>query len=180
MLRLKGTSSGTVTNGDGKYSIDSDANGTLVFSFVGYKTQEIAIEGKTSLNVTMSEGIVMDEVVVTALGISRDKKSIGYSTQTVDGESLAAQKDVNFMSTLSGQVAGAQIKNSGTMGGSANVIIRGYTSISGNNQPLFVVDGIPISNDITNTSNQQTGKRASIMVMQPWILILKILKMFLF
>ena len=64
----------------------------------------------------MSEGIVMDEVVVTALGISRDKKSIGYSTQTVDGESLAAQKDVNFMSTLSGQVAGAQIKNSGTMG----------------------------------------------------------------
>ena len=106
----------------------------------------------------MSEGIVMDEVVVTALGISRDKKSIGYSTQTVDGESLAAQKDVNFMSTLSGQVAGAQIKNSGTMGGSANVIIRGYTSISGNNQPLFVVDGIPISNDITNTSNQQTGR----------------------
>ena len=157
-VKVKGTSSGTVTNGDGKYSIDSDANGTLVFSFVGYKTQEIAVEGKTSLNVSMSEGIVMDEVVVTALGISRDKKSIGYSTQTVDGESLAAQKDVNFMSTLSGQVAGAQIKNSGTMGGSANVIIRGYTSISGNNQPLFVVDGIPISNDITNSSNQQTGR----------------------
>ena len=157
-VKVKGTSSGTVTNGEGKYTIESDANGTLVFSFVGYKTQEIAIEGKNSLNVTMSEGIVMDEVVVTALGISRDKKSIGYSTQTVDGESLAAQKDVNFMSTLSGQVAGAQIKNSGTMGGSANVIIRGYTSISGNNQPLFVVDGIPISNDITNTSNQQTGR----------------------
>lgn len=157
-VKVKGTSSGTVTNGEGKYSIESDANGTLVFSFVGYKKQEIAIQGKSSINVTMTEGIIMDEVVVTALGISRDKKSLGYATQTIDGDNLATMKDVNFMSSLSGQVAGAQIKNSGTMGGSANVIIRGYSSIDGNNQPLYVVDGIPINNDITNGSNQQTGR----------------------
>ena len=76
-VKLKGTNSGTVTNGDGKYLIESDANGTLVFSFVGYKTQEIAIQGKTSLNVTMTEGIIMDEVVVTALGISREEQILG-------------------------------------------------------------------------------------------------------
>ena len=157
-VKVKGTSTGTVTNGDGNYSISSEANGTLVFSFVGYKTQEIALNGTSSLNITMSEGIVMDEVVVTALGISRDKKSLGYATQTIDGDNLATMKDVNFMSSLSGQVAGAQIKNSGTMGGSANVIIRGYSSIDGNNQPLYVIDGIPINNDITNGNNQQTGR----------------------
>ena len=157
-VQVKGTSNGTVTNSDGKYAIDAESNGTLVFSFVGFKTKEVSINGQSSVNVTLSEGIVIDEMVVTALGISRDKKSLGYATQTIDGENLATMKDVNFMSSLSGQVAGAQIKNSGTMGGSANVIIRGYSSIDGNNQPLYVVDGIPINNDITNGSNQQTGR----------------------
>jgi len=100
----------------------------------------------------------LDEVVVTALGISRDKKSVGYAIQEVGGAEVNKVKDANFMSSLSGKVAGVNIRQSGTMGGSANVVIRGYKSLTGNNQALFVVDGIPISNQITNTGNQQTGR----------------------
>ena len=88
-VKIKGTSTGTVTNGEGKYSINADANGTIVFSFVGYKTLEIAIEGKTSVDATMTEGILMDEVVVTALGISRDRKALGYTVQEVGGDQIS-------------------------------------------------------------------------------------------
>ena len=156
---IKGSDQGTTTDDAGKYKIDvPNEDAILVFSFTGMSDQEKPVKGVTSIDIAMAEGEVLQELVVTALGISRDKKSLGYATQTIDGENIGRQGDVNFMSSLSGQVAGAQIKNSGTMGGSANVIIRGYTSIGGNNQPLYVVDGIPISNDITNGGNQQTGR----------------------
>jgi len=156
---IKGSDQGTTTDDAGKYKIDvPNEDAILVFSFTGMSDQEKPVKGVTSIDLAMSEGEVLQELVVTALGISRDKKSLGYATQTIDGENIGRQGDVNFMSSLSGQVAGAQIKNSGTMGGSANVIIRGYTSIGGNNQPLYVVDGIPINNDISNSGNQQTGR----------------------
>jgi TonB-linked SusC/RagA family outer membrane protein len=156
---IKGTTEGTTSDIDGNYSIKvPNGDAVLVFSFVGMTTKEEVVGARSTIEVGMEMGQLMEEVVVTALGISREKKSLGYSTQSVSGDDVSRVKDVNFMSALSGQVAGAQIKNSGTMGGSANVIIRGYKSIAGNNQPLYVVDGIPISNAITNSSNQKTGR----------------------
>jgi len=130
----------------------------LVFSSMGYATQEASVTGNT-LNVSLAVSTnKLDEVVVTALGISREKKSVGYAIQEVGGTEVSKVKDANFMSSLSGKVAGVNIRQSGTMGGSANVVIRGYKSLTGNNQALFVVDGIPISNQITNTGDQRTGR----------------------
>lgn len=159
MIMIKGSDKGATSDDNGKYKIEvPNEDAVLVFSFTGMDSQEKPVKGLTTIDVMLGEGQMMEELVVTALGVSRDKKSLGYATQTIDGDGIAKMNDVNFMSSLSGQVAGAQIKNSGTMGGSANVIIRGYTSIGGNNQPLYVVDGIPINNDVTNSSNQQTGR----------------------
>mgnify|MGYP001581647179 FL=1 len=158
-VTIKGTTNGTTTDENGKYTIQvPNDDAVLIYSFIGMEDQEVPVASQSNIDVGMVSGMVLDEVVVTALGISREKKALGYSTQSVSGEDVARVKDVNFMSALSGQVSGAQIKNSGTMGGSANVIIRGYKSINGNNQPLYVVDGIPISNAITNSRNQRTGR----------------------
>ncbi|WP_282166074.1 TonB-dependent receptor plug domain-containing protein, partial [Cellulophaga baltica] len=99
----------------------------------------------------------LDEIVVTALGIKREKKSLGYATQEVKGDAVSAVKSNNFVNSLSGKVAGLSIKSSGNFGGSTNVVIRGNNSISGNNQALFVVDGIPIDNGNTNTTGQKSG-----------------------
>ena len=158
-ITIKGTTSGTSSDVDGKYSLNvSGSEDVLVFSFIGMDTKEVTVGAQSKIDVALGMGVELEEVVVTALGISREKKSLGYATQTVAGDDISRVKDVNFMSSLSGQVAGAQIKNSGTMGGSANVIIRGYKSINGNNQPLYVVNGTPISNEISNSSNQTTGR----------------------
>ena len=99
----------------------------------------------------------LDEVVVTALGIEREKKSLGFSAQEISGEAVSEVKETNFVNSLSGKVAGLDIRQSNTMGGSANVLIRGTTSLTGNNQALFVVDGVPIDNSNTNTSDQTSG-----------------------
>ena len=157
-VKVKGTDNAAITNFDGVYSIKAGNGAVLVFSSMGYNTQEASVSGST-LNVSLAVSTnKLDEVVVTALGISREKKSVGYAIQEVGGTEVNKVKDANFMSSLSGKVAGVNIRQSGTMGGSANVVIRGYKSLTGNNQALFVVDGIPISNQITNTGNQQTGR----------------------
>ncbi len=157
-VKEKGTSNAAITNFDGKYSIKAGTNAVLVFSSMGYASQEVSVTGST-LNVSLAiSASKLDEVVVTALGISREKKSVGYAIQEVGGAEINKVKDANFMSSLSGKVAGVNIRQSGTMGGSANVVVRGYKSLTGNNQALFVVDGIPISNQITNTGSQQTGR----------------------
>ena len=157
-VKEKGTNNAAITNFDGKYSIKVGDNAVLVFSSMGYASEEGTVTGNTyDVSLTTSSN-KLDEVVITAFGISRDKKSIGYAVQEVGGAEVSKVKDANFMSSLSGKVAGVNIRQSGTMGGSANVVIRGYSSLTGNNQALFVVDGIPISNAITNTSDQQTGR----------------------
>ena len=157
-VKEKGTSNAAITNFDGNYTIKAGKGAVLVFSSMGYASQEVSVTG-TTMNVALAiSASKLDEVVVTALGISRDKKSVGYAIQEVGGAEVNKVKDANFMSSLSGKVAGVNIRQSGTMGGSANVVIRGYKSLTGNNQALFVVDGIPISNQITNTGNQQTGR----------------------
>jgi len=155
---IEGTTSGTETDFDGNYSIEANSGDVLRFSFVGMTTATKTVGAESSINVTMvSEDNTLDEVVVTALGISREKKSLGYATQKVDGDAVATVKDPNFTNALQGKVAGLAVKNSGTMGGSTNVVIRGFSSLTGNNQALFVVDGVPISNQTANNSGLDNG-----------------------
>ncbi len=156
---VKGTSVGTTSRFDGTYSMQVPNDATiLVYTFVGMATQEVAIAGQNTINVTLtSDSEDIDEVVVTALGISREKKSLGYAVQEVSGEDMNKVQSSNFATALSGKVAGVQISNGTNMGGSSNVVIRGSSSLSGSNQALFVVDGVPIDNTISNSSYQSTG-----------------------
>jgi len=154
---IKGTSNGSTSDFDGNYSIQASNGQVLNFSYVGYDSLEKTIGSSSTINVSLTPGNTLDEVVVTALGIKREKKSLGYATQEVDGEAVSKVKSSNFVNSLSGKVAGLDIKSSGTLGGSTNVVIRGSNSISGNNQALFVIDGVPISNSNTNTATQQSG-----------------------
>jgi len=156
----KGTTNGTTTDMDGNFSIDVESLPTvLVFSSLGYTTVEQNVTSAGPVSVTMAESAeALSEVVVTALGISREKKSLGYATQEVKGEAISTVKSQNFVNSLSGKVAGLDIKSSGTLGGSTNVVIRGSSSIAGNNQALFVIDGIPVNNSTNNSKDQTTGR----------------------
>ena len=157
---VKGTSLGTVTDIDGKFTltITEDAE-KLMFSFVGMRTIEVAITSASSYNVKLEKSdIAVDEVVVTAMGIAREKKSLGYSVQEVGGDAVNNVKSDNFLNSLSGKVSGVHIKNNTNFGGSSNVVIRGNSSLTGSNQALFVVDGIPVDNSNTNNSGQTTGR----------------------
>jgi TonB-linked SusC/RagA family outer membrane protein len=157
---LKGTTTGVVTDLDGNYriSVPSDG-GTLVFSSIGFATTEIEVGSRSTIDVVMGADVQqLNEVVVTALGVSRDKRAVGYSVQQVDTEELAQAKEPNIVNALQGQVAGVQIQGSpGTLGGSSRITIRGSNSFLGENQPLFVVDGMPINNDNYASNSQQSG-----------------------
>ena len=148
-VMVKGTTVGALTDVNGKYSITvpSDAT-TLVFSYIGMKSREVEIGGRSVIDgILESDLIGLNEVVVTALGIAKEKKALGYSVQDVKGEELTKAKETNVINSLQGRVSGAQITaSSGAVGASSRIVIRGVSSLSGNNQPLFVVDGIPISN----------------------------------
>ncbi len=159
-VSVKGTTLGTITNLDGGFelTVPQDAK-TLVFSFIGMKNYEVEIGTQTSFSVKMETDVFgIDEVVVTALGISREKKSLGYAVQEVSGEDINNVKGDNFITSLSGRVSGIQVKNNTNFGGSTNVIIRGSSSLTGNNQALFVVDGIPVDNSNSNNSGQLSGR----------------------
>lgn len=156
---IEGTATGVQSDFDGNYTIQAQQGDVLVYSFVGMETVRYTVGQNNNINVTMSaDAAQLDEVVVTALGIRREKKSLGYATQEVDGSEVSDVPTTNFVNSLSGKVAGLQISSSGTPGGSSNIVIRGNASITGNNQALFVIDGVPISNDTPNTTNQQTGR----------------------
>ena len=150
---LKGNAGrGVITNIDGDFSIPVDdvQSATLVFSFIGYETREIHLKGTDALTVNLSEDVrMLDEVVVTALGIKRDKKSLGYAQQVVEGEEMNVGNDANVLNKLAGKIAGVQMiaGNSGA-GSSTRVVIRGESSFSNGNQPLYVVDGVPINNNV--------------------------------
>ncbi|MGY3055153.1 TonB-linked SusC/RagA family outer membrane protein [Pedobacter sp. UYEF25] len=151
---IKGTKQTTNTNNSGLFSISIKGKATLVFSYVGYLSREIEVaENTKNLSVILTESSnALDEVVVTALGISKQKKSLGYAVQELKGESLAEAKETNLVNALAGKVAGVRVTNSQGDMGSSRVVIRGETSISGNNQPLFVVDGIPVDNSQNNSA----------------------------
>lgn len=145
---VKGTTNGTITDLDGNFDIQNVPQGAIIqISYIGYTTQEIKFAGQP-INVELIEdNQTLDEVVVTALGIKREKKALGYSMSEVKGASLTQTRDANVANALAGKVAGLQIKQNGTgVGGSSRIIIRGNNSMSGNNQPLVVVDGVPIDN----------------------------------
>ncbi len=155
---IKGTSEGAMTDFDGNYAIMANENTTLVFTYLGYATQEIKVTTERTVDVQLLEDLTqLEEVVITALGIVREKKSLGYATQEVQGEAVAKVKTQNFINSLSGRVAGLNIKSTGTLGGSTNVVIRGSSSLQGDNQALFVVNGVPINNDTGNTGLQRVG-----------------------
>lgn len=146
---------GTYSDKDGNYSLSIPSSiTTLVFTAINFKAANLVVSGNI-LNASMvSSENRLEEVVVTALGISRDKRSLGYATQTIKGDQIADRGNVNLVNALQGKVAGVNITGaSGAAGASTNINIRGITSFNGNNQPLFVVDGIPISNDVDRTSN---------------------------
>ncbi|MFV0291668.1 MAG: SusC/RagA family TonB-linked outer membrane protein [Mangrovibacterium sp.] len=158
---VKGTTSGTVTDVNGKYTlkVDSDAS-MLVFSFVGMQTQELSITGKV-LNVKLkTEAVDVDAVVVTAMGMTKSKKAIGYASDEVSGDDISALDVANPMSALQGKVAGLQIEAAPSPGASQNVMIRGASSF-GNSQPLYVVDGIPIVN-LRNSSGDALNSTADL------------------
>ncbi len=155
---VKGTTRGVQTDFDGNYSIEATQGEVLVFSYLGMKTAEYAIGSNDTIDVVLqADAAQLEEVVVTAMGISREKRSIGYATQEVAGEEVSTVKTDNVINNLSGKVSGVQIKANNNFGGSANFLIRGVSSLTGNNQPLFVIDGIPISNAINNTADQRRG-----------------------
>jgi TonB-linked SusC/RagA family outer membrane protein len=169
---LKGTTSGTVSDATGSYTLGVPAGGgTLVFSFIGLVSQEIEIGTQSSIDVAMNQDVrQLSEIVVTAIGIERSEKTLGYSATKVDERAITQGRSFSAMNSLQGKIAGVNIStSSGAPGASTKVIIRGYSSLSGNNSPLYVVDGVPINNSANiffdeNNSIQRTqdfGNRAN-------------------
>ncbi len=150
-VKVKGTTTGVMTASDGSFTLPVPANGALEISAVGYRQQELALSGQTEINISLSQfNAQLEEVVVTALGVKREKRNLTYSTQEVKGDDLLRTKEPNVVNALAGKVAGMQItSSSGTPGASSRMVIRGNTSIYGDNQALIVVDGVPINNDET-------------------------------
>ena len=148
-VTVKGTTNATRTDGSGRFSIDTKSGDVLVFSYVGHTPKEITVTNTTDLSIELAGSAKnLNEVVVTALGIKRSEKSLTYSTQQIGGSELTTAKTDNLMNSLNGKIAGVTISPSASgVGGSAKVILRGNRSTGGNNQPLYVIDGIPISND---------------------------------
>ena len=156
-VMVKGTQNGTVTDMNGNFSLNAKPGDVLVVSYVGYSTQEVKV-GNGHLNVKMSEDATqLSEVVVTALGVKRDRKALGYGLAEVNGDELTKAKETNVMNSLSGKVAGLVVQQTaGGPSGSTRVQLRGATEMTGNNQPLYVIDGVPLDN--TNFANAGSGK----------------------
>lgn len=156
---VKGTTVGTVTDLDGNYNIQVPSNATtLIVSYTGFTTSEVTLGSSNVVNVTLAEGITLEETVVTALGVSRYKNELPYSAQKVGAEEITATRDANVVNSLAGKVAGLDIKRNNSLGGSTNIVLRGVKSLTNDNQALFVVDGVPIDNTNNNTANQRTGR----------------------
>ncbi len=157
-VTIKGTRTATKTNQDGRYSIQASKGQVLVFSSVGYRSKEITIGNNDQINLTLAQANTqLEEVVVTAMDIKRNPRELGYSVQTVKGNDIQQTQRENFLNSLQGRVAGLTVTpTSGAAGASTGIVLRGYNSISGTNQPLFIVDGIIIDNQTLN-SNSQSG-----------------------
>ena len=159
-VQVQGTNVATQTNATGSFSINVPAGrSVLVVSFVGMQTQEVDIANVTNVDVNLIAAVSsLNEVVVTALGISRQKKALGYSSQSVNGDELTKARETNILNSLSGKIAGVQINKTGNgPAGSTRIVIRGNNFLSENNQPLIVVDGIPLDNFAGATGQSEYG-----------------------
>jgi TonB-linked SusC/RagA family outer membrane protein len=160
-VALKDGQGGTITDIDGNYTLQvPNVNTVLVFSYVGYITEEILVGNQTVINLEMVEDVTaLTEVVVTALGIEREEKSLGYSVAKVDGKELTRVVNENVLNSMAGKVAGVTINSTGGTGSSVSMVIRGATSLSTDNQPLFVVDGVPITSTVNNVGGFGSDNR---------------------
>ena len=155
----KGSTLGTVTDIDGSFTLSvPDGVNTIVVSYTGYETQEIDVTGQSNINITMAEGQLLDEIVVTGLGIKKEKKALGYAVSSVSADQLEQRAEGDVARILAGKAAGVQVTaGAGTSGSATNVTIRGLSSFSGSNQALFIVDGVPFSNDTNTGTNGGSG-----------------------
>ena len=155
---VKGTTVGTITDMDGQFSIEAKVGDELEFSYMGYNSQSIQVTGEP-IRITMSENTeVLSEVVVTAMGIKRDRKALGYEVGEVKGEELVKAKEVNVANSLAGRVAGLVVQGTaGGASGSTRVVLRGATEMTGNNQPLYVIDGVPMDNTNFGSAGTEGG-----------------------
>ena len=146
------TGTGTITDIDGRFTFEVPANSTLSISYIGYKNQEIRITSSKPHTIKLQDDAeVLDEVVVTAMGIKRSEKSLGYAVSSVKGDEITKARESNVLNSLSGKIAGLQIaQSSGTVGGSSSIQIRGASSIGTVSSPLFIIDGLPIDNGSYN------------------------------
>ncbi|MEO6284508.1 MAG: SusC/RagA family TonB-linked outer membrane protein [Dyadobacter sp.] len=159
---LKGTQLGTSSDAAGNYSISVSEQGkpVLVFSYIGHESQEITVGNESVINVALVEATeTLGETVVTALGLSREKRSLGYSVGEIDGKDISRVAQENVLNSMAGKVPGVTISSTGGTGSSVSMIIRGATSLSNDNQPLFVVDGVPITNTLNNISQVGNDNR---------------------
>ncbi len=159
---VKGTSTGTVTDIDGKFSLSVPADAkTLVFSFAGYQSQEVTLGASNAINVNLAEAF-LQELVVTAIGIQREKKALGYSATDIKAEDIAQRSESDPLRALTSKVAGVNVVGGGgAPGQSTKINIRGISSLTGNTQPLFVVDGIPFDNSVNASTNSNGGTQFS-------------------
>ena len=163
-ILVKGTTDGAITDLDGNYKIVTKSNNpVIVYSYIGYKTQEIPLKGQTAINITMMDDTqVIDEVVVTALGIKRSEKALSYNVTQVDAESALAVKDANFINSLNGKVAGLNINSSSSgIGGASKVVMRGSKGIEQSSNALYVIDGIPMYNLSASGGSEEMQSQGS-------------------
>lgn len=156
-VRVKGGSQGTITDMDGNFKLDVAIGTELVFSYVGYR--EVTVKASHNMKIVMEEeSTALNEVVVTALGIKRERKALGYGVSEVKGEELTKAKETNVINSLSGKVAGLVVQNTaGGASGSTRVLLRGNTEMTGNNQPLYVIDGVPLDNTNFGSAGEAGG-----------------------
>src|SRR5690606_26608147 len=148
-IQLQGTTIGTVSDADGNYSLRVSPGSTLTFSFIGFKAQMVQVGNQSTINITMEEDLAsLEEVVVTSLGVPRDQRALGYATTTVRSEDLIKVGTPNLATALYGKAPGVRIQASaGGATSAVNITIRGINSITGRNQPLIILDGVPIRNE---------------------------------
>ncbi|KAA1242746.1 SusC/RagA family TonB-linked outer membrane protein [Aquimarina sp. RZ0] len=156
---VKNTNNGTQTDFDGKYNIQASKGVMLIYSYLGFEDEEVVVGSNALINISLKPSASeLDEVVITALGISKEKKSLGYSVQTIKSNDITEARNTSALNSLSGKIAGIQISTpSGNLGGSSRILLRGPGSITQENRPLIVVDGTPLDNSNFNTVSTQTG-----------------------
>lgn len=158
-VQVKKSTNKVLSDANGMFTIECNSTDTLVISYFGLKTTEVAVAGQTTLNIALEEEpAAFKQVVVTAYGIKRSKAELGYSSQKVSASEITTTRSNNALSALSGKVAGLDIKTNNQMGGSTNIVLRGFKSLAGNNQALIVIDGVPFDNSNTNASGQTTAR----------------------